>query len=120
MMIVQRLICGLVAAICAGLLFFAVPPHASGGLTGVSLAEAARRDDERIPNQIRRGELVPMEQVVRRIRRTTDGRLLDATLDRRRMHYRIRWLRNNGEVQLYIVDARTGRILSVRRGGRGY
>ncbi len=85
---------------------------------GFSSAQARNRnrdDHDRVRDDVRRGRLVPMKDVVKRIRRRTDGRLMDAFHDRRKQQYRIVWRRNNGEVQHFIVDARTGRILSVRR-----
>ncbi|ATQ42146.1 PepSY domain-containing protein [Caulobacter mirabilis] len=60
----------------------------------------------------RGGRLVPLEQVIRGIARSSPGRLLDAGLEGGdRPIYRVRWQTNDGRRIDYIVDARTGQII---------
>lgn len=84
-----------------------------GGRRGNSLGEgwAPRGDDAR--EGVRGGRLVPLEQVIRGIARSTPGRLLDAGLEGGgdRPIYRVRWQTNDGRRIDYIVDARTGQII---------
>ncbi len=72
---------------------------------------APRGDDAR--DGVRGGRLVPLEQVIRGIARSTPGRLLDAGLEGGddRPIYRVRWQTNDGRRIDYIVDARTGQII---------
>lgn len=72
---------------------------------------APREDDAR--EGVRGGRLVPLEQVIRNISRSTPGRLLDAGLEDYggRPVYRVRWQAANGQRIDFIVDARTGAII---------
>ncbi|MDP1632805.1 MAG: PepSY domain-containing protein [Caulobacter sp.] len=72
---------------------------------------APREDDAR--DGVRGGRLVPLEQVIRNIARSTPGRLLDAGLENRgdRPIYRVRWQADNGQRIDFIVDASTGAII---------
>ena len=84
-----------------------------GGRRGNSLGDswAPRGDDAR--EGVRGGRLVPLEQVIRNIARSTPGRLLDAGLEGGgdRPVYRVRWQTNDGRRIDYIVDARSGAII---------
>jgi len=84
-----------------------------GPRRGNSLGDswAPRGDDAR--EGVRGGRLVPLEQVIRNIARSTPGRLLDAGLEGGgdRPVYRVRWQTNDGRRIDYIVDARSGAII---------
>ncbi len=96
---------GLIAGIAAGMTLAA----------GIGPALAQRGDE--VPR--RSGDLVPLRDVIRKIRRRADGDLLDAQYDDRRGRYKVIWRRKNGEIEYYTVDAYTGRILSVRKRREG-
>ena len=69
--------------------------------------DAARRG-------VRQGALMPLRDVMTRIRRGTPGRLLDAGLEPGpggRPAYRVRWAATNGRRIDFIVDAATGAII---------
>jgi uncharacterized membrane protein YkoI len=60
------------------------------------------------------GHLIPLARVIEMIRRRSPGRQLDAGLEQQgeRQVYRVRWMTSDGRRIDYIVDARTGAILS--------
>lgn len=63
-------------------------------------------------------DLVPLKQVVKRIRREFDGRVLDAQRydDGGGPVYQVRVLTKDGQVLDIVVDALTGQILGVQGG----
>ncbi len=65
---------------------------------------------------VRERQLVPMGRVLSDIRQRNPGTLLDAGLeqDPKRPVYHVRWLSDDGRRVDYVVDARTGDILSAR------
>jgi uncharacterized membrane protein YkoI len=85
------------------------PPGRGGNSLGDSWSPRAGEARE----GVRDGRLVPLEQVIRNIARSTPGQLLDAGLENRgdRPIYRVRWQTNDGRRVDYIVDARTGQII---------
>jgi uncharacterized membrane protein YkoI len=61
---------------------------------------------------------VPLAQVIETIKRTTPGRQLDAGLETSggRQVYRVRWAAADGRRIDYLVDAKSGAILSAGGG----
>lgn len=76
-----------------------------------------RADQDRAREGVRSGDYVSMEQALSAVRSRYPGRLLDADLNQRAGIYNIKML-SDGEVVQVAVDARSGRIVNVRRGGR--
>ncbi len=76
--------------------------------SGWSPQQDAARDE------VRRGRLIPLGQVIDMISRRVPGRALDAGLEQigERPVYRVRWLTNDGRRIDLIVDATTGAILA--------
>ncbi|MDR3513233.1 MAG: PepSY domain-containing protein [Caulobacteraceae bacterium] len=90
-------------------------PPAGGGQGGYDSLGAdwgAQQDEARAG--VRQGRYVPLARVIEEIRRRTPGQQLDAGLEQAqgRPVYRVRWAAANGRRIDYIVDARTGAILS--------
>lgn len=77
----------------------------------------ARSDQDDARDAVRSGQYISMEQALSTVRSRYPGRLLDAAFNRRAGVYNIKML-SEGEVLLVAVDARSGRIMNVRRGGR--
>lgn len=84
-----------------------LPLGGQGPLLGSSLQDAAREG-------VRERQLVPMNRVISSLRQRNSGRLLDADLQRQRGGpvYAVRWLTDDGRRIDYVVDARTGDVLS--------
>lgn len=83
------------------------------GRGGNSLGDGWRPREEDARDGVRGGRLVPLEQVIRNIARSTPGQLLDAGLENRggRPIYRVRWQTPDGRRIDYIVDAQSGQII---------
>ncbi len=77
----------------------------------------ARSDQDDARDAVRSGQYISMEQALSTVRSRFPGRLLDAGLNRQAGVYNIKML-SEGEVLLVAVNARNGRIMNVRRGGR--
>ncbi len=77
----------------------------------------ARSDQDDARDAVRSGQYISMEQALSTVRSRYPGRLLDAGLNRQAGVYNIKML-SEGEVLLVAVNARNGRIMNVRRGGR--
>lgn len=80
---------------------------------GNSLGDAWQPRAAAARDGVRGGRLVPLEQVIRNIARSTPGQLLDAGLENRgeRAIYRVRWQTNDGRRIDFIVDAQSGQII---------
>ena len=65
---------------------------------------------------VRERQFMPMGRILSDIRQRNPGTLLDAGLEQgaKRPVYHVRWLSNDGRRVDYVVDARTGNILSAR------
>lgn len=81
---------------------------------GNSLGDGWRPEEDDAREGVRGGRLVPLEAVIRNIARSTPGRLLDAGLENwgGRQVYRVRWQAADGRRIDFIVDARSGSIIS--------
>ena len=94
---------------------YAVPPGYAPNSLGAGWGQqqdAARRG-------VRQGALMPLRQVMAKIRAGTPGRLLDAGIEPGpggRPAYRVRWAAANGQRIDFIVDAASGALI----GSNGY
>jgi hypothetical protein len=73
-----------------------------------------RAEQNQLREGVRNRQFVPLGQAIESIRHHTGGRQLDANVEdwSGRTVYRVRWAAANGRRIDYIVDARTGEILS--------
>jgi hypothetical protein len=93
------------------------PPNAYGARVyapnSLGAGWAQQQDQARIG--VRQGRMIPLGQVMQRLKTNTPGRLLDAGLEPGpdgRPAYRVRWAAAGGRRIDFIVDAVTGAILS--------
>ena len=79
-------------------------------------AAAAAGNHDAARDAVRAGRSLPLGAIVNQVERRQPGRLLDADLNDRggRLVYRLRWMTPNGNVLNMVVDARSGRVLSVK------
>lgn len=80
--------------------------------TGALWAEP--RDEESARNALKRGEIIPYGQIVKRVERLFDGRIVGQRvrqLPRGQWIYDLKVLTPDGTVIEVIMDARTGRVL---------
>ncbi|MDP7547975.1 MAG: hypothetical protein QGF20_11835 [Alphaproteobacteria bacterium] len=87
------------------------------GQGGMFLVQQGRRDHDRARAAVGAGEILPLQQILRRIGGRYPGRLLDAALARNnqgRSIYRLKLLAPNNRVQQLVVDAQSGRVLQAR------
>ena|SRR5689334_21700278 len=75
-----------------------------------SLGADWRAQSEQARGGVQSGQLVPLSRVIDMIGRRVPGRVLDAGLEG--SNYRVRWATADGRRIDFIVDARTGQILS--------
>ena len=73
----------------------------------------ALSDQERARAAVEAGEVLPLNSILRQLRREHPGRILDAELDRKRGEwvYRIKLLNKNGRVVEFTVDGGSGKVL---------
>lgn len=73
-------------------------------------------DQDRARDAYRSGDVLPLSQILRSVRRQYPGKLLDANLARRGggYVYVIKLLDDANRVRLIQVDAQSGRVLSAR------
>ena len=83
-----------------------------GGNDSLGAGWSPQQDTAR--DEVRRGRLIPLGQVIEMIGRRVPGRALDAGLEQMgdRPVYRVRWLTQDGRRIDLIVDAVTGAILA--------
>ena len=81
--------------------------------------EPRRAEQDRAREAVREGRLVPLSQVLPAIAARTPGEQLDTrfgeTVDGRPV-YLVTWRTPDNRVLVFVVDARTGRILEQRGG----
>jgi len=75
-----------------------------------SLGADWRAQSDQARDRVQSGQLVPLGRVIEMISRRVPGRVLDAGLEG--SNYRVRWATADGRRIDFIVDARTGQILS--------
>ncbi|KQV56147.1 MULTISPECIES: PepSY domain-containing protein [unclassified Caulobacter] len=95
----------------AAALAAALPGMASAQRRGPdSLGADWRAQSDQARGGVQSGQLVPLSRVIEMIGRRVPGRVLDAGLEG--STYRVRWAAADGRRIDFIVDARTGQILS--------
>jgi uncharacterized membrane protein YkoI len=90
------------------------PLSASAQARGDSLGAGWREQQEEARRGVQQGNL-PLSQITAVVARRTPGMLLDAGLEAGpggRPVYRVRWATTDGRRIDYLVDARTGAIIS--------
>ena len=72
-------------------------------------------DDAR--ERVRRGELLPLEQIIERLRQHDDGQVLEVELERKfgRTVYELEVLDSAGRVHEYYFDATDGELIRRKR-----
>jgi uncharacterized membrane protein YkoI len=75
-----------------------------------SLGADWRAQSDQARGGVQSGQLIPLSRVIDMIGRRVPGRVLDAGLEG--SNYRVRWAAADGRRIDFIVDARTGQILS--------
>ena len=102
--------------ICATLAA-ASPLAAMAQARGDSLGAGWREQQNEAHQGVQQGN-IPLAQVIETIRRMTPGQLLDAGLETSsgRAVYRVRWAATGGRRIDYLVDAKTGSVLSAGGG----
>lgn len=92
--------------------------HAQRRGVGETVGPEAAQQQQATRREVEAGQLVPMQQVIANINRRTPGRLLDAGRDNLGSTpvYRVRWQTSDGRRIDYVVDARSGAILSSNGG----
>lgn len=99
----------LVFSLALGALVLSAPPMTASAQMGDSFTANEARDAR---NQ---GNTVPLKDILRQLKRDYGGKYRDADLFNRdgRKVYEIRWMTPRGKLVRYIVDARTGKVLSM-------
>jgi hypothetical protein len=98
-----------------------LPGSQEHALPGWSVARSGMRSDQNDAREgVRAGRILPLSQVLGRVRAQYPGQLLDAQLvgGGGQPVYLIKLLMNDGSVAIVSADAATGRILGYRRGGQ--
>lgn len=75
-----------------------------------SLGADWRAQQDQARGGVQSGQLVPLSRVIEMIGRRVPGRVLDAGLEG--SYYRVRWAAADGRRIDFLVDARTGQIVS--------
>ncbi len=77
-----------------------------------------RADDDHIEARrlLDSGEILPLEEILRNVRQTFPGRVIDVELERKggRIAYEVEILGTDGVVTEVYINARTGKVLSVK------
>jgi uncharacterized membrane protein YkoI len=115
MMVLRILLIGLTLAAGPGLAAAQSAPLSSGAPPAYDSLGAdwgAQQDEARAG--VSQGRYTPLARVIAEIRRRTPGQQLDAGLEQAggRAVYRVRWATEDGRRIDYIVDAKTGGIIS--------
>jgi uncharacterized membrane protein YkoI len=100
--------------IVGALLAAAAPLAASAQPPQSDSLGANWREQQREAHRGVQGGNVPLAQVIETIRRLTPGRLLDTGIETAngREVYRVRWAADNGRRIDYLVDVKTGAVVS--------
>ena len=95
----------------------ALPQVQRGGLI-LAQQGRQRRDHDRARDAVGAGNVMPLQQILRRLQGQYPGRLLDADLrqdGQGRRIYHLKLLAPGDQVLVLVVDARTGQVLQSRR-----
>src|SRR5262245_35220216 len=83
----------------------------------LALPAADKSDQERAREALQAGEVLPLQEILGRVQRQVDGRVLNAWLERigggGAWIYRLKLLDRGGNIVGVIVDANSGQILQV-------
>jgi uncharacterized membrane protein YkoI len=86
-------------------------------LLAASPASFALSEQEKARAAVEAGEVLPLNDILRQVRRDYPGRILDAQLDERgggNWVYRIKLLKKNGRVVDLTVDGSSGKVLRAK------
>ena len=83
-------------------------------------SQGAPPGHDRARRAVRSGHALPLEEILAAVERRYPGKVLDVELasGERGYVYRLKVLNRRGEVLAIAVDGASGRVLSVRGGGR--
>jgi len=78
-----------------------------------ALPVSADSEHDQVREAVRTGEIMPLEQVLQQLEKTSPGKVLKVELDRERgiFVYKIKLLRDNGTLSKLCFDARDGALL---------
>jgi hypothetical protein len=92
-------------------------------LLTLALPVWAESEQDLARDAVRAGEVMPLDQVLREVEKTSPGKVLKVELEQRggRWVYEIKLLRDNGTLSKLCFDARDGTLLKSgsRHGNRG-
>jgi uncharacterized membrane protein YkoI len=85
-------------------------------LAGMLSASAALADDlspERVRALVERGEILPLEEILKRNEASAGGRIIEVEIEQKRgiYVYEIKILRPDGRYRELKIDARTGKMM---------
>ena len=84
----------------------------------LGLLHVTRADDDHIEARrlLDSGEILPLEVILNNVRQTFPGRILDVELEKEDSHivYEVEILGEDGVVSEIYINARTGKVLSVK------
>lgn len=93
-------------------------------LAGLAAAPSGHGDHERAREAVQQGEILPLEDILRRARGAFDGEMLEVELEEERhgqfddrLVYEVKMLAADGAVMELYYDARTGELLKARGHG---
>lgn len=99
---------------------FLAPLVVVAALYSVAGSAPARASDAHDHDRARRaleaGEVIPLRNIIERVEQTHPGQIIEIELERDdgRWLYELKLLRADGSMAKLLVDARNGRVLSVR------
>jgi len=81
-----------------------------------TLPVSADSEHDQVREAVRAGEIMPLEQVLQQLDKTSPGKVLKVELERKRgiWVYEIKLLRDNGTLSKLYFDARDGTLLKNR------
>lgn len=85
-------------------------------MSGWATAAPAQSDQDRAREELLDGKILSYDQILRQARKAVPGRVVGQDLVRDRngdFVYRLKIMRPDGKVVLALLDARTGRLLSL-------
>jgi len=107
------------AAPVRALRYLAILAGVAGAMAAIAcpdFARAAQSDQDRAREELLEGRILDYDEILRRARAAVPGRVVGQELlrDREgRFVYRLKIIRPDGKVVAALLDARTGRVLSV-------
>ncbi len=85
-------------------------------LAPIQVAQASK-DHDKARFLREAGEIMPLEDILRELTRVYPGKVLEVELERKRgrIVYELEILNDAGEVHEFYIDAKTGRLLKIKR-----